>query len=357
MLLRLSVLLFSLVAFELFSTIKKATEEGHLAFLSPRIQSSSERVLSERIEELLKRKDVKNLKALLLDAGVIEDFEQTLESLQSYELKLAKDFEEHYNRILHYFPDDLKDFFESYTILWDVENLKLVMCYTLNQKQPDRATCPAGPFGFLDPRWVESLTSSDSPEQLLKDANPFLPPEFASKLSIEGGLPFHAYAFALDSAAFQYLKEKSSKIQTRRVRFAWDVLTGSYELRNLVTMARLKFFETPTEQLEKFLFPSWKHLEQSSVEQLLQAENYPAFLLALRGTPYGKHLPKGQIDPDELEGFLKAQLRSFEFAEMRRDITVEMAVRFLLDLGEQFAIIRESAFFVSIRSLDGGTRK
>jgi vacuolar-type H+-ATPase subunit C/Vma6 len=258
---------------------------------------------------------------------------------------------------LHYFPDDLKDFFESYTILWDVENLKLIMCYTLNQKQPDRATCPTGPFGFLDPKLVESLTSSDSPEQLLKDANPFLPTEFASKLSIEGGLPFHAYAFALDSAAFQYLKETSSKIQTRRVRFAWDVLTGIYELKNLVTLARLKFFETPTEQLEKFLFPSWKHLEQSSVEQLLQAEDYPAFLLALRGTPYGKHLPKRRIDPDELESFLKAQLRSFEFAEMERDITEEMAVRFLVDLGEQFALIRESAFFVSIRSLDGDTRK
>jgi vacuolar-type H+-ATPase subunit C/Vma6 len=354
MLLPLSVLLFSLVAFELSSTIKKSTEEGHLAFLSPRIQSSSERVLSERIGELLKRKDVKNLKALLLDAGFIKDFEQKLEFLQNVELKLAADLELHYNRILHYLPEDLKDFFESYAILWDIENLKLVMCHTLNQKPPDRVACPAGPFGYLDPKSIESLTKFESPEQLLKNATPLLPPDFASKLAIERGLPFHAYAFALDLAALQYLKEKSDEIRTRRVQFAWTVLTGIYEAKNLVTIARLKFSETPSEQIEAFLFPSWKRLEQSSVEQLLQTENYPSFLRALRGTPYGKYIPKRRVDPAEVESLLQAGLRSLEFDETSRDITVEMVVRFLVEFREQFGIIRRSAFFVSIGSLDGG---
>ena len=347
----LSVLLFSLVGFELAATTKKSAEEGLLAFLSPRIQSSSEQVLIEKLGDLLEREDAKNLKALLLDADIVEDFEQNLEFLQSLELKLAEDFEHHYNRILHYLPEDLKGFFESYRILWDVENLKTVMCYTLNQSRPDRSTCPVGPFGFLDLRSVESLTKFESPEQLLKNLAALLPTEFASKLALENRRPFHAHAFALDLAAFQYLKARSEEISTRRVRLAWSFLLGLYEVENLITIARLKSSGTPPEQIEGFLFPSWKHLESSSVGQLLHTEDYASFLLALRGTPYGGHFPKGRIGLAELESFLKTGLRRFEFDETKRDVTVEMTVRFLIELEEQFDIIRKSAFFVSIGTL------
>ena len=344
----LSVLLFSLVGFELAATTKKSTEEGLMAFLSPRIQSSSERVLIEKLRDLLEREDARNLRAFLVDADVVEDFEQNLEFLQSLELKLAENYERHYNRILHYLPDDLQGFFESYRILWDVENLKTVMCFTMDQSLPDRSTCPAGPFGFLDLESVESLTKHESPEKLLRDAADLLPTEFASELSLENRRAFHAHAFALDMAAFQYLKARSEEISTRRVRFAWSFLMGLYEVENLITIARLKSSGASPEQIEGFLFPSWRHLDSSRVDQLLHAEDYASFLLILRGTPYGEHLPKGRTDLAELEGFLKTGLGRFEFDEARRDITVEMVMRFLIELEEQFDIIRKSAFFVSI---------
>jgi vacuolar-type H+-ATPase subunit C/Vma6 len=353
-LLPLSALFFSLLALELSATIKKCTEEGYLAFMSPRIQSSQQQVLSERLEKLLEMKDVENLKTLLVETRIIRGTEQNLTDLETLELSIAKDFEDYYNRILHYLPDDLKEFFEASKILWDVENLKLLLCCILEETPPDKYVQMMGPFGYLDLSSIESLAKSKSPEEMFKSLIKLLPADFSSKISFEKEWSMKGLEFSLDLAAFEYLQKRSKEIGTQRVRLAWNFMTGIYEVENLVTMARLKYSEVPPDDIIRFLFPSRNKLDDADVRRLLETEDYSTFLRALRNTPYGEYIPNGEVDPMKVEDTLKKGLQRLKFEETQGDITAETIVRFFADVEARYDTIRKAVFFASIKGRNGG---
>ncbi|MFP3985487.1 MAG: V-type ATPase subunit [Candidatus Bathyarchaeia archaeon] len=350
-----SALLFSLVALELSAIIRKSAEEGYFAFLSPLVQSSRQQVLSESLEKLLEIEDTKNLKMLLMDAGIIDGTEQSLDDLEEVELLIAEDFGRYYNRILHYLPDDLKEFFEAYKILWDVENLKLLLCCVCDAKSPEKCVRMMRPLGFLSLKSFELLAKFRNPERAWKEALEFLPAEFL-QVNFEGDWSVNNLEFSLDIAAFAYLSEKNKEIGTRKVQLVWESLIGFYEVENLVTMARLKYSKTSSKDIARFLFPSWKTLRDIDVEQLLKAEDYSAFLQILQKTSYGGHIPKEEIDPLKLEFLLKTAQQRLSFAEKQPDINVEIIIRFLVELEIQHNTIRKAAFSASIGSIEEGSR-
>lgn len=354
MLLPISALFFSLLALEMSTIIKKCTEEGYFAFLSPRIQTSQQQVLSERLKKLLETKDVENLQALLVEARIIRGTEQNLTDLETLELSIARDFENYYNRILHYLPNDLKEFFEASKILWDVENLKLLLCRVLDEIPLGKGVHMTGPFGYLDLSSIESLAKSKSPEEMFKNSIKLLPTDFSSKISFEKEWSMNDFEFSLDFAAFGYLQERSEEIGTQRVRLAWNFMTGIYELKNLIILARLKYSEASSDDIIQFLFPSRNKLDATDIRRLLETEDYSVFLQVLRDTPYGEYIPNGEIDPTKVEDILKKGLQRLTFEETRGDITVETVVRFLADVEAQYDTIRKAVFFASIKGYNEG---
>ncbi len=350
-LLPISMLLFLLVALELSLTSKKSGEEGHFAFLTSLIQSSGRQILSERVGELLEKKDAKNLRVLLNEAGIMEDTNHNLENLENQERSIADIFSHHYNRILHYLPDDLKEFFKAYKILWDVQNLKLLMSYVLSEKDTRKHVFMAEPFGFLDSTSFESLAKSSTPDDVLEKALGLLPDEFLSKVGFERGCPINELEFSLDLAAFEYLQKRSEEIGTQKVRLVWSALTGVYEIRNLITIARIKYSETPKE-LDKFLFPSWRQLGKADAERLLRAKDYSAFLRSLRNTTYGEFIPKGKMNPVNLEVLLKKRLQELELRGTKLDTTVQTTILFLTELEARYDNIRRAVSSVFIENHD-----
>jgi len=348
----ISMLLFSLVVLQLAATIKKSVEEGHSAFLSPLLRSSRQQVLHERLEELLNKHDTKGILTLLVDSGIMKETGRGLGNLENLEVSIAKDLESNYNRILHYLPDDLKEFFEAYKMLWDVENLKLLMCYALRGKGSEECVSLTGPLGYLDLRSIELLSKSRLPEGVLENALNFLPTEFSLKISPEKRWTANELEFSLDAAAFEYLREKGEEIGTQKVRLLWDFLTGAYEVENIVNMARLKYFKVPSEDVNKFLFSSRKLLSHTDLKRLLDAEDYSAFLLALHETPYGKYVPTRMVDPMGFEVSLKKELQRSELEETRLDVSMERVIRFLVELEERYDMMRKAAYFAVIKRSD-----
>lgn len=316
------------------------------------MQSSRQQILIENVKKLLEIEDTESLRALLIDAGVVKGTENSLEEIEHLEMLIAQDFSDHYNRFLHYLPDDLRDFFEACKILWDIENIKLAMCYLWDGRHPNDCIRLVGPFSRLDPRSLESLSKSKSAQEMLRNAVPLLPAEYSSK--IDPGMPgsINDLEFSLDVAAFEYLKEKSEEIGTQGSVLAWESLAIGYELENLVTLARLRYSGSPLKDSKLHLFPVQAKLNTSEVERLSETENYHTFLEVLRDTYYGEFIPSGQVDPLRLKNLLRKELHGLRSEEMRLEITRELIASFLVELEQKYDTIRKATFLASLKATD-----
>ncbi len=350
MFLPLSAVLFSLVALELSATIRKSTEEGHIAFLVSRIQSSKPQMLAQKIQGPLAARDNKTLHLLLMEGGVKAETESNLRSLQALESSLVQDFQRQYDRILYYLSDDLKEFFGKCKILWDVENLKMLLCYVLDGKRQQKCVNMVGPFGYLDAGAIESLEKSNTAEELINNSAKMLPVEFSSRLVVQDWSSTMDIEFALDLAAFAFLQITSKEMGTWKTRMVWDFMDISYELQNLITMGRFKLSKMPSENIESFLFPSSRRLDRSEYTSLLESANYPSFLRILRRSYYGKWLSDGDVDPKALEDRLRKAV--LDIGSERATIEMSKVACFLAELEMHYETIRKAAFLVAVKALD-----
>lgn len=353
--LSISALLFTLVALEVSITVKKSTGEGSFAFLSPRIRSSRQQVLSTKLEELLKIKDHRTLQTVLSEAGILDRGEKNLNQLEKLELSIANDWGEHYDLMLHYLTEDLKEFFKAYKILEDVERLKMLLCYVYDEQHPEEEVARREGCEHLDLNSVKGLSEAHDLDEVLKNAMKLLPPEFSSRIRIEEDHTIQELLFSLDLAAFEYLRKKSEEIGTRRIQLTWDIVAGVYETENIITMGRLKYSNVPSKEIGRFLFPVRKRLEDADFTRLLEAEGYSNFLHILQSTPYNESIPQREITPMELEVFLKRWKRSLKLEEMLQEEAIDTVANFLIKLEEQYDIIREASFFVFLK--EGGRKQ
>jgi vacuolar-type H+-ATPase subunit C/Vma6 len=247
----------------------------------------------------------------------------------------------------------LKEFFKAYKILWDVENLKMVLCSLLDEHPTQREGAIKGPSKHLDS--VDPLLETHNFEETLKNAMKLLPADFSSRIKIEEDQTIRDLLFSLDLAVFEYLQKKSEDIGTRRTQLTWEIVAGVYEIENIITMGRLKYFDIPPERIREFLFPVQKHLEGSEVKRLLEAEDYSDFLRVSRGTTYKEFIPQGEVNPRKLESLLKNQKRNLKTEEMLQEEAVETVANFLIKLGDQYDIIREASFLLLLE--EGGKKQ
>lgn len=348
MFLSISLLLFSIVVLELSAIVRKSAEEGKFAFLLPLIQSSKVQILNERLQKLMETKDVRNLKTLLIETEIMDGTEKSFEKLQDLELSIVKDLELHYNRILRYLPDDLRSFFEAYKILWDVKNLKSLLRLSSRQRLTDSDfERTAGPYGYIDSSSIRLLAKSDNTKALLERAMSLMPAEFSPSINFENGYPSNDLGFSLDVAAFEYLKQKSMEIGTKKAWKAWNFVSSIYEVKNIVIMARLKYSEESIGIIKQFIFPSQGKADDVLLERLLESDDYTAFLRTLRTTHYGELIPEGMVDPSKVEKSLEEGLKASEsYARFtRRDMAVEATICFLTRLEAAYNVIRKAAFF------------
>lgn len=349
MFLYLSAVLFAILALQLSITVKKAPKEGHNAFLISRIQSSELPTLAEELQKSLVMKDTKTLQSLLDEAGMERQVGDDLHSLQKSEVSLAQDFERRYNLILYYLPDDLKEFFGKCRILWDVDNLKLLLSYVIDGESQRDIVDMTGPFGYLDPEAIRYLTGATDPEELIAHASRLLPYEYSSRLTIEKWSSPIYLEFALDFAAFGFLQKANEEIGSEQVKFAWKMLQSLYEIQNILAIRRLKLAQTPSEKIEPLLFPVWVRLEKSEYKNLLETEDHPSFMRALENTYYGKYTLQ---DSDYTETMEDCLLRTVRAGVLETEPEIEKITRFVIELELHYEAIRKAAFLASVKVID-----
>lgn len=309
-------------------------------------------MLSERLSKLLETKDLENLGTLLAETGIIAETENNIISLENSELATSKELEDHYNTVLHYLPDDLKEFFDAYKILWDIENLKLLLSCISDETPTYTCARLTSPFGYMDFNSIQSLAKSKNHEELLKNSIKLLPTAFSSGIVFERETSMKELEFALDLAAFEYLQKKSEQIKTKRVQQAWSIVKEKYEIENLITLARLKYSKTSPDNIVPFLFPSRKRLDDSKIKQLVETDDYSSFLRALRDTPYGELLQNDRIEPSKLGDALKKKLGMPSYEDVGVDVTAYAVIRFLIEIEAVHYTIRKAVFLNSIKSTD-----
>lgn len=296
-------------------------------------------------------RDVRTLQALLDGSGIQTHVEGNLQSLQNSEVSLARDFENRYNLLLYYLPVDLKGFFEKCRILWDVENLKLLLCNIIDAKSQRDIVQMAGPLGYLDQEDLESLAGANNPEEMIAFASRLLPFEYSTRLTLEkwpSGT--RDLELALDFAAFSFLQGANEEIGTQRVELAWKVLENTYEIKNILTISRLKLSKTASEKIEPLLFPVFLRLEKSEYTSLLEAEDHPSFMHALEKTYYGKWLLESRDNTKVLEDLSRRTVRVCDAMEAESE--VERIIRFMTELEVHYETIRKATFLASVKTVD-----
>ncbi|MFW6110898.1 MAG: V-type ATPase subunit [Thermoproteota archaeon] len=344
-----SALLFTLVALEVSITIKKSMGEGNFAFLSPRIRSSRQQVLSTKLEEFLKIKDHQSLQTVLSEYGILDQVEKNLSQLERTERSITSEVGPHYNRILHYLTEDLKEFFKAYKTLWDIQNLKGILCSIHDEYHPEGLAIINGPFNQLNIQSAKKISKIKDLDEALQEGMKMLPSELSAIISLEEDYTFQELLFSLDLAGFKYLQKKKEEIETQKVRGTWKIVTGLYEIENIISIGRLKYANLPTKEISHFLFPVRHRLEDSDVDKLLEAEDYPRFLAILRGTSYKKRVPQGEVTPQELELGLRSRSGNQILKEKLQEDEIGTVANFLLNLEKQYDIMREASFFVFLK--------
>ncbi len=350
MFLYLSAAMFSLVALQLSATVMKTRQEGRNAFLVSRIQSSELPRLAQSLQESLTTRDTRMLRLLLDQARISSRVEGDLWSLQDSEVLSARDFENRYNLILYYLPDDLKEFFGECRILWDVENLKLLVCCITSAKSQNNAVRMAGPFGYLNQEAIAALAGANDFEELIAQASSLLPSDYSSKLALERLSSAISLEIALDFAAFSFLENASKDIGTQRVELAWQIFQSLYEIRNVLTISRLKLYKIASEEIEPMLFPVCVRLGKSEYKDLLEARDHQSFLRILERTSYGKGPPERAYSIDTLRGLMR---RAEPFGVSgETEPETEKIIRFVTELEVNYETVREATFLTMLKALD-----
>lgn len=350
----LPITLASFSALEFILISRRSSREAYYAFLLPMIETSEPLLLAR---QLLEVETEESWKPMLLDAQIIQpDRRYDLEGLRGLEMSLKTAYVEEYNHILAYLPEDLRGFFDSARIAWDIENLKVILTAVSTKVPWEMLKAYLFPSIYLELSEMEALAKSKDIETLWEATREMLPREYTSLISLDLDLaePFNILKARLDQAFCSYIATKSEEIRTQTTRDAYRSICELHELENIILTARLKYHEIPPEQISQLLCPCEGRLGNRILTSLVEAQNYEMFLRVLLDSVYGEELPgfTASQSPEKLEDELR-RLVLIGFDRLIREIDLEAILRHVTSLETRFDVVRKAAFWALLRH-EGG---
>jgi vacuolar-type H+-ATPase subunit C/Vma6 len=132
---------------------------------------------------------------------------------------------------------------------------------------------------------------------------------------------------ALDIAYAGYIKARVGKLRLKDPEAAWRVISGEYEYRDIINMARLKKADLDEGVIQSSLVLQRSLLTESQYDTLVKTKNYESFYHVLLTTDYSEALPhKGVLEPPQLS----ESLRSLRLSKYLRALKVDEEEDFII---------------------------
>ncbi len=341
--LNVAVPLGALLLLEIAIATAKSLREGNLAFLFPRLSSSETGLIARQLEHLIEVGDRKRIRELLVTTDMFQNASNiSLEDPEEIERQLVVQYEETYDAFLNYMPEKLKEFLESWKILRDYANLKVIIKCQIQGIPPEVLLHFLGPRGKLTNEVLMKLAETSRIETTVRNFE-LLFPEVTSRIGLEGRNSLEEFEVAIDRSASQFIVEKCSRMKIEKAEAIKRVVISKFEIEDIINMARLKAVNTPIEKIKQLLLGQTWDLDEYRIESLASAENYESFYSTLLGTKYGTQLPRTTLEPARLrEELFAAFLKQLVATE---SIDEESIIRRMIGLEYEYEILRKAAVF------------
>ncbi|MDH5362559.1 MAG: V-type ATPase subunit [Aigarchaeota archaeon] len=327
-----------LVVLELMILYYGSRQSGEYAFISPKIGSSESWLVGPRLAKAMMKRDREGTRRILEEVNAAPREDVLWESISGVEEKLRHRFVEAYLSLLQYLPDDLRRFFEEARILWDIQNLKIIVDLVESRLYGDESFL--GPHGYLSDRETSSLMMSSDLGALRKRVSEALP-----ALAVDEAEEADAFRMSLETAGYEYLDAVVKEIGTSSASMAWNQLQRVYDLRNLSLTARLIHVGLDQEEITPRLFPFGRLFREKTLQSLAACRGYPQFLQQLGETKFGRELAGRGFElsrPDDVRRAFLVWIYEEVGALGITDIGVREAIGYMLSLWLEYDTVRDA---------------
>lgn len=337
---------------ELAAATYKSLKKSNLAFLAPRILNSEIVSFASNLDMFAQT----GKKGMIYEAASKYDWKllpqtQKIEDLQKMENFLICEYEETFDKFLFFLPENLREFFEEWKILRDFENLKTLLACITNQVPTEYCLHLFGPQGKISRESLQQLSESNNIRDVLDRAVAYFPSKTISRIKGYDEEGLENVQSAIDRVAAEYISESFLKVKIEDSEEIQNLVMKKYEMKDVITVARLKQYDIPKEMVTPLLIGQQSKLTERELENLVSAKNYKIFCSLLSNTYYGKVLPSEPLSPRELEEVLH---RSFfkELTKPTEDIGEKLVIQFMIGLEYCFPTIWKAMIFYFMNKED-----
>jgi vacuolar-type H+-ATPase subunit C/Vma6 len=313
---------------ELVVASLSALRESSLALLSPMMISSELEALSSRLDRLILMGDRERAADELERFGVpLRGDDQPLRQIESAENYLLQRFDDRYNDLIHYMPENLSSFFRLWRQTWDAENLKVLYRCIVKGVPYELRRSSTGPTGNIGKETLYLLAMSRRPREYIARVFSLLSREMVINIGAEEEPDADTFDVALDRAYAGYIRARVRELRLKDPEAAWRAISGEYEYRDIINMARLKKADLGEDIVRGSLVLQRSLLTESQYDALVKTRNYDNFYQALLTTEYSEALPpKGFLEPSQLS----ESLRNLRLSRYLRALKVDEEEDFII---------------------------
>ncbi|MFH0850269.1 MAG: V-type ATPase subunit [Candidatus Bathyarchaeota archaeon] len=332
---------------ELVAASRRALRESSLALLSPMMISSELETLSGRLDRLMLMGDRERAAEELERFGVsLRGPGQPLKQIESAENYLLQRFDDRYNELIHYMPENLSAFFRLWRQTWDAENLKILFRCIVKSVPYELRRSSIGPTGNIGKETLYSLAMSRRPREYIARVFSLLSREMVLSIGAVEEPDVDAFDVALDRAYAGYLAARVGELRLKDPEAAWRAIAGEYEYRDIINMARLKKAGLGEAIIRSNLVLHRSILTESQYEALIKARDYENFYHVLLTTEYSEALPqKTVLEPPQLSESLQNLRLSRYLRSLRVDEEEDFIIRSMIGVHHSLDAIRRRAIY------------
>jgi len=332
---------------ELVATSRRALRESSLALLSPMMISSELETLSGRLDRLILLGDRERVAEELERFGVpLRGLAQPLKQIESAENYLLQRFDDRYNELIHYMPENLSSFFRLWRQTWDAENLKILFRCIVKGVPYELRRSSIGPTGNIGKETLYSLAMSRRPREYIAKVFSLLSREIVLSIGVPEEPDTDAFDVALDRAYAGYLEARVGELRLKDPEAAWRAIAGEYEYRDIISVARLKKAGLGEAIIRSSLVLHRSILTEAQYEALVKAKDYENFYHVLQTTEYSEALPqKTVLEPPQLSESLKNLRLSRYLRSLKVDEEEDFIIRSMIGVHHSLDAIRRRAIY------------
>jgi len=333
------------IIYELAAATYTSLKESKLAFLAPRILNSKIVFLASNLDLLVQtgKKEMIRETTSKYD-GKLSPQTHKFKDLQKIENFLIREYEKSFNKFLFLTPENLHDFFEEWKSIRDFENLKTLLTCIANQVPTEHCLILLGPQGKITRETWKQLSKSTTIPDVLRKAEAYFPTGTISRINFQDESGLEHFQSELDRLAANYISEGCLKVKIQDPEEIQKLVIKKYELKDIITVARLKKYDIPPQIITPLLVGKQSKLNEREFENLVLAKNYKIFYSLVSNTYYGKALPSEPLSPRDLEEYLQ---RSFfkELTKPKEAIGENLIIQFMVGLEYCFPTIWKAIIF------------